>query len=303
MNDKKKFSFEYRATFLSDIDNSIKIWFAKPFDDSYQKIEKVTFSHKPKRIYLDKKGNDIVYFELSGASRHDLKINIIASITKRLFCNKRKKTIIGEKLYNQRFLESEKYLEQSNEIIDLTLNITKKAKSTEDKLKMLFEYIVSNFQYRYPVKHRGVSCLDLNSLKGDCAEYSSLFVTMCRILKIPARNETGFVLFPEQKKILEHAWSSVYLEKKGWVDMDTQYASIESRRVGFKKYFAKRSDYRLNFVHGFNISLKPILLREYDIKHNTNVILPLYKSTVQTLQPLIFISKKKLKFNHRISYL
>jgi len=173
--------------------------------------------------------------------------------------------------------------------------------SAKKEFKNLREnFIVKNFTYCYPVQQRGVKYLSLDNLIGDCGEYSSLFVTMCRILKIPARNNTGFVIFPKQKKINEHGWANIYLKPYGWLDFDTQYASLEKNA---SPYFGRRNDYRISFTNGFNIPLKPSIPKDFKINYWNEHGMPLTHTAAQTLQPIIFASQKEIEFKDSLELL
>lgn len=301
-SNSKIFHIKYEASFKSPtINNHIKIWIAKPLTSEYQKINSFSISHKPKKTYKDNQGNEIIYFEFINSKNVKIEIKIEATlwIAKNIIKNNK---ITASKTYPklaERFLKNEKFLEQSNKIKNFTLRITKDKKGL-DIVKSIFDFIKENFKYCYPVKNRGVKYLNLNKLTGDCGEYSSLFVTMCRILKIPAKNNTGFVIFPNSKRITEHGWASIYVKQYGWLEMDTQYASLEKSTVAAKKYFAQRNDYRIIFSNGFNIPLKPNIPKNFNLNYWNKKGLPLTNTSAQTLQPIIFASKDKIKFKENI---
>lgn len=299
----KIFKIEYEVLFNSPTKNNhIKIWMAKPLNSEFQKINKFSISNKPKKTYRDGQGNEILYFEFIDAKKAEIKIEIEAELWGKKSIIQNNKAV-ALKIYPKlikRFLKNEKFLEQRVEIKGLVLKITKNKKNNLDKIKAIFNFIIENFKYCYPVEKRGVKYLNLNGLKGDCGEYSSLFVTMCRILKIPAKNNTGFVIFPKNKKISEHGWASVYLKPYGWLDMDTQYASLEKNKIAIKKYFAQRNDYRIIFSNGFNIPLKPNIPKKFNLKYWNKMGLPLTDNSVQTLQPIVFASKNKIRFKDNI---
>ena len=299
--DSKKFNIRYKAFFdFLKLNNEIRIWIAKPMDNSYQKINKFLVSPKPKFSYKDDQGNEILYFEFKNLKKIDIQMNIIAILSKiKIDLNKKHDLSFDKSL--SRYIKSERFLEHTSAIKKLTLEITKNDKNNLEKINTIFNFIAKKFKYCYPVKNRGVKNLDLKRLKGDCGEYSGLFVTMCRILKIPTRNTTGFTIFPKQKNINEHGWASVYLKKHGWIDVDPQYASLEKNiNIGAKKYFLRRSEYRIAFINGFNISLKPSIPKGFLLDYWNKIGLPLENDSVQTLQPLIFSSKNKIRFKENI---
>ncbi|MFH1956400.1 MAG: transglutaminase-like domain-containing protein [Patescibacteria group bacterium] len=284
--DPKKFNIRYSATLISNKkDNKIQIWIAKPENSLFQKINKFIISEKTKSSYKDFQGNKILFFEFKDQKNIAIQIDIGVTLWKSKFDLGQERIFlpdVSDQLF-KRYTKSEKFLEQTQEIKKLAKEITKNSKNDLDKIKSIFIFIAKNFKYCYPVKKRGVKNLDLNKLSGDCGEYSSLFVTMCRISGIPARNNTGFVIFPKQRKISEHGWASIYLKPYGWVDIDPQYASLEKNiNIGLRKYFGQRTDYRITLINGFNIQLKPAI--------------PMVNNSVQILQPLVFASKSKIKF-------
>jgi len=281
----RKFNIEYKAKFTKiGKNNKIKAWISQPLTFGCQKIEKFSIHPRPQKIYTDRQGNKILHFLLKQEKEAEIRMNIKTTLWKNKIKIKKEKISLPDiKLFNK-YMKNERFLEQTPQIKKLTYEITKDNDFLLDRIKSIFNFTSKNFKYCYPVKKRGVKNLKLNDLKGDCGEYSSLFVTMCRILKIPARNNTGFVISPKHKKVAEHGWASIYLQPYGWIDFDAQYASTEKN--GAKKYFGQRNDYRIVFTNGFNIPLKPS-----DLKTN---------NPAQALQPLIFISKNNLVFKDEI---
>lgn len=294
-----KFNIRYQAIFHSPNNNIIKVWLTQPLSSITQKIETFSISPRPQKCYLDTQCNKILYFEFEGIKDINIQMDI------KVILWKNKVNLIKEKIslpaYSSRlfrqYTKNEKFLEQIPAVKVLAQKIINRDSYVLKKIQSVFNFVVKNFKYCYPIRQRGVKNLNLNKLRGDCAEYSSLFVAICRILKIPARNNTGFVIFPKQKKISEHGWASAYLKPYGWLDFDTQYASLEKNA---KKYFAQKSDYRIVFTSGFNIPLKPAIPKGFRINYWNELGLPLTNESVQTLQPLVFASQKDIEFKDSI---
>lgn len=300
----KKFNIEYSATLDSAAnDNNIKVWVAQPLNSVYQKIDSFLISPKPNKTYRDQQENKILYFEFKNQKKIDIRMETKATLWKGGI-NFNKKNITLPKTSNnliRQHTKNENFLEQTTEVKRVTSKIIRNDNSILDKIESIFRFVAKNFHYRYPIKRRGVKHLNLNNLVGDCGEYSSLFVTICRILKIPAKNDTGFIIFPKRKKISEHGWVSVYLKPYGWVDFDVQYASIERNiEIGIKKYFGQRSDYRIIFTNGFNIPLKPKIPNSFQNDYWNKNGLPVTNNSVQTIQPIVFASRKKVVFEDSI---
>jgi transglutaminase-like putative cysteine protease len=290
----KKFSIQYQATLNSFDNNIVRAWIAQPLNSKTQKIESFSVSPKPQSQYKDNQGNKILYFAFNNQKIIKIRMNVKATLLKnKIDLTKEKFSLpsASSKLY-QKYTKNERFLEQTPAVKNLTQKIINDNDYVLDNIQSIFNFVIKNFKYCYPVKKRGVKYLNLNNLEGDCGEYSSLFVAMCRTLNIPARNNTGFVIFSKQKKVVEHGWASVYLKPYGWLDFDTQYASLEKNT---KKYFAQRNDYRIVFTNGFNIPLKPVIPKNFLIDYWNKANLPLTNNAIQTLQPIVFASQYKIK--------
>ena len=296
---KKKFNIQYHAQFTSETrDNRLRVWLAKPADSIYQKIDKFLVSPKPKSSYKDDQGNQILYFDFRDFRKLDLSFDISVNLYQKEINFKSKNLTLLRSKSLQRFLKKENFLEQTTKVKKMAIEITKDKKLLYEKIEAIFNFVVSNFKYCHPVKKRGVKNLKLDRLKGDCGEYSSLLVAMLRSLNIPSRNQTGFVVYPGKKKVMEHGWASVYIRPFGWVDLDAQYASLDKKNN--QKYFGQRSDFRISFVNGFNIPVRPKISSGFQAKYWRRVGLPFSSNSVQTLQPIFFVSKRKIKFRESV---
>lgn len=98
--------------------------------------------------------------------------------------------------------------------------------------------------------------------KGDCSEYSDLFVALCRAKGIPARVIEGFLITPTPDgDSPKHAWTEVYIDPgrgavPGWVPFDLYHT--EARWAAFDQLdptrialSVKRNDAILHGHHHF----------------------------------------------------
>jgi len=303
----KKFNLEYKASFTThDEKNEMRVWFVVPSSALGQKVESFSITPEPTSKYRDEQGNTILYFQVCNIKRFVICAHIQVTLWKYdEVKNERKVYNINDRKKSLwRYLRDEPFLEHTSDVKNLAHQLVSPGKTNVGIIRSLFLFIVTHFIYSYPVKKRGVRNLVLSALKGDCGEYSSLFVALCRFLKIPARNNTGFVIFPKQKIVTEHGWSSIYIKPIGWVEYDTQFASLEKNvSAGIQKYFGCRSDYRISFTNGFNIPLRPTIPRGFDLKYWNKRGLPLTHKSVQTLQPVVFVSRKQVRFKENIHIL
>ena len=80
--------------------------------------------------------------------------------------------------------------------------------------------------------------------KGDCTEYSDLFVALCRARNIPARVISGYIVgFGENST--KHNWAEVYLQQFGWVPFDPSNGDIRNPLIRGRAF----SNLRLSYIY------------------------------------------------------
>lgn len=289
----KKYKIKYTAV-LKTSKPGIKLWLAQPINRDYQKISNFSISLPIQSKYQDPYKNTVNY--LNFPKNNEIKLEADFEVQNKFF----KKNIDAQKtklplkksLVFKNYTKNVKFLEQTPTMKKLAYLLSKNEKNPINIAQKIFSYTINNFQYQHPVKKRGVKNLRLNNLKGDCGEYSGFFATLCRINHIPTRINTGFVVFPENKAIKEHAWNSIYLKPYGWLDVDTQYGALEkNQEIAFKKYFCKRGENRISFIINYNIPIRPRIPQDYKLNYWKECYLSISKNYVQILQPLIFATK------------
>lgn len=277
-------------------------WLSVPVNEPGQKIKSIFLTPKPNSKYNDKFRNQICYFRTLGSS---LDVNLKLGISFEKYSLKGKSVKFPKKgkifaLYTK----SETFLKHTVYIKNLAKKILENNQGNKlASLQEAFIFTVKNFKYQYPVTNRGTEYMSEDCLNGDCGEYTAFLVTLARCLGIPARPSTGFVLYPKTKKVMEHAWASVYISGFGWADLDAQYAALEKdSNFASDKYFLARTDQRISFTNGYNILLKPSIPKSYSTSFWNKAGLPLNRISVQTLQPFIFAFKGTLRFKSSMKY-
>lgn len=283
-------TLRYEAEIERAKNGSLKIWLSVPQSNYLQTIDKVAINPQPHFSYADDKNNSILGWQTNDPN---FKVAIdfdYANIFKKPEINPEICGIPIDESF-QLYLKSEPFLEQTEAIKQLAQKIAGN-ESPYQAAEKIFTWVAQNFKYEYPPSQRGAENLDLQNLCGDCGEYSSLFVALCRAVGIPAKIDIGFFITPSSE-INEHAWASIYLEPYGWLPVDCQFATLEKTfEKGRELYFLNTPENRIIFTSGFTIPLKPKLLPDDDLAYWQNQSLPIGLDWVQTLQPLIFITTK-----------
>ncbi|HBB66086.1 MAG TPA: hypothetical protein DCZ93_02060 [Elusimicrobia bacterium] len=124
----------------------------------------------------------------------------------------------------QRYTISEGWLDITAEIVKRAKEIVGEEKNPYRAAKNIFTWVVKNMSYEYPdTTSRGAS-KSIASLKGDCAEFSAVFISLCRASGIPARPVTCNWI-----KGGGHQWAEIFLPPYGWVPVDPTAANIFDR--------------------------------------------------------------------------
>ena len=126
--------------------------------------------------------------------------------------------------------------------------LTKGKKSDMDKIKAIYNYVVSNVSYDYdkaanvPKGYIPSISSTYSSKKGICYDYSSLLAAMLRSVGIPTKLVMGT---GKATGSVYHAWNQVYdSASKKWITIDTTVDAVY-KKSGKKTSMAKSSsDYK-----------------------------------------------------------
>jgi transglutaminase-like putative cysteine protease len=100
----------------------------------------------------------------------------------------------------------------------------------EEFVKNIYHYVIDHLDYTKHGKGQWGAVKAIQEEKGDCSEYSDLFVALCRAKNIPARVVTGCtVRFDSESP--KHNWVEVYLQDYGWVPFEPSWGDVKSTRV------------------------------------------------------------------------
>ena len=185
-----------------------------------QKIISRSFSPKPSRIF-HVNGNDYAEFGIRQPQRHEkININIKAELF-RYDLLAAKAGAAEEPLEDdgmEEFLAHERYIECGDDKIRQIAKGIEGATEIE-VVKAIYDYVLDNMKYVVLGKNDKGALAALEQGKGDCTEYSDLFVAICRAKNIPARVVTGYTVRDEVNRA-KHNWAEVYMKGCGWVPID-----------------------------------------------------------------------------------
>ena len=98
--------------------------------------------------------------------------------------------------------------------------------------RRIYDYITTNVKYSYMREYllmENISEFCAVNRRGDCGVQALLFITLCRILGIPARWQSGNAVKPGGS-VGSHDWAMFYVAPWGWLYADPSYGGGAKRR-------------------------------------------------------------------------
>jgi transglutaminase-like putative cysteine protease len=201
-----------------------------------QKILSIRYSQKPSRIF-NRNGNRYAEFVfVKPGKKEEVLITIKAELFKYDFLTAKQNG--GHYPYKEfklrDFLRHEKYIEKDHaEIQEIAETID--GQRQIDIVKNIYNYVIDNIEY---TAHKGKDWGAVKALewkKGDCTEYTDLFVAICRAKGIPARFVAGYtVRFDDVSP--KHNWAEVFLEDYGWIPFDPSWGDVKNFLIRDKAF-------------------------------------------------------------------
>ncbi|MFW9855386.1 MAG: transglutaminase-like domain-containing protein [Candidatus Thorarchaeota archaeon] len=119
-------------------------------------------------------------------------------------------------------------------------------------IKAIAFHINSQISERIALPSRLGAIKALRTGRGDCDEFTDLFVTYARARGIPARRLTGFAI--TRSDLTPHAWAEVFSPTFGWIPVDLARNvigrhSIEYAILKIEEFSSDISDYQASAQH------------------------------------------------------
>ena len=127
--------------------------------------------------------------------------------------------------------------------------------------KRVYDYITKNVKYSYMRAYLLIDNIPQSAAlnnRGDCGVQALLFITLCRILGIPARWQSGSSV--ELDSIGSHDWAQLFVAPYGWLPVDPSYGGGAFRNgdmVLHSHYFGNLDPYRLIACTEFQSPFEP----------------------------------------------
>ena len=207
--------------------------------ENRQRVFDITYSTSPARVF-DEGENRYAVFDIPGPAEEEniiitAKLGLMGHSLKSVLAlrknglNGRKTSLTPEE--TSRYLTSERYILVNHPEIEKASKKIKKpyyliepdpTKQQLDMVKKIFKFVLRNMSYSgYNYNDKG-ALEALRTHRGDCSEYSDLFIALCRAKGLPARVAEG--LTSEYHVTPKHAWAEVFISGLGWIPFDPTFA-------------------------------------------------------------------------------
>lgn len=121
------------------------------------------------------------------------------------------------------YLQFTNYSDYSEEIRNVATSVTEGSKNTLEAAMKLAEWVNEHINYNTTYKNLFVPASQvIEKREGVCDEMSSLFISLCRVLGIPARYVSGFAYSNIGKTFGPHSWVEIYTNGI-WIPIDPTY--------------------------------------------------------------------------------
>ncbi len=206
---------------------SLRLWVALPPERPGQAVRVGAFSPAPTELLVDAEtGTRVAFWRLEPPlDGRPLVFHYDVEVTNRALRfaldARRVRRVAPGSPEARRFLRDEPWLEQTPELVARARAVAGTETNPLRQAQLVFDWVVANVTYDYPdVKDRGAR-KSFASLRGDCGEFSHIFIAMMRALGVPARSVVA-----NWYEGSGHAWAELFLPPYGWVPVDTSVAQM-----------------------------------------------------------------------------
>jgi transglutaminase-like putative cysteine protease len=255
----RTFQFTYAAT-ISGLkpDEATRIWLPVPQTTDEQDVTVVT-APKDAKLNTEKKfGNKMYYLEAKADADGKVSLEMV-------FLVKRKEVKGEAKLSADEEAKLADYLKADAKVpIDgKPLDLIKDKKLPGDQMeaaRVLYDAVNAHMRYSKEGTGwgRGDSVWACENGYGNCTDFHSLFISLARAEKIPAKFEIGFPV-PEKRGSGEvagyHCWAKFRPTGKGWIAVDISEANKNPKMKDY--YFGNLTEDRVTFTAGRDLELSP----------------------------------------------
>jgi len=253
------YSFTVRIT---DPGQSLDIWFPVAQSDQFQQVKILSRSGDLtlKETSEPEYGNKMFYAHTDKATQPEYHFSVKYDVVRleHLAAVSLKKPASVRDL--QRFLQADKLVPITGKPAELAAAQVRPGMSDLEKGRAFYDYTFSTMKYDKSGTGwgRGDTLWACDAKHGNCTDFHSVFISMARSQKIPARFEIGLQL-PEGQTAGQiagyHCWAEFYTSERGWFPVDISEAWKHQEKKDY--FFGAHDVNRVQFSVGRDLQLNP----------------------------------------------
>ena len=267
---ERHFNFHYAFTVKNvSPGERVRVWIPLAHSDRFQDVKVTSKSGDLplKQVRQPEYGNEVLYAETSKADKGEYKFSVDYDVGRRehvVLVNGKPisdtPSAKATRVELARFLEADRLVPVTGVPAQLAEQETKGATTPLEKAKDIYEYVFRTMKYDKSGEGwgHGDTLWACDSKHGNCTDFHSVFISMARAEKIPARFQIGFPL-PADKHAAEvpgyHCWAEFYLDSTGWVPVDISEAWKHQEKHDY--FFGAHDVNRVQFTQGRDLRLAP----------------------------------------------
>ena len=270
----RKFEFSYRVNVraVPSTARLVRVWIPLATSDQNQKVvlRKISGSVPTRMTRESEYGNRMLYAEIHNPKGPTAAFSLEYEVTRKEYS---KGDFARLMRYNHesvrapvtlaRFLQPDHLVPIDGKMKTLAEENTRGKEGAVEKARALYDYVFHTLRYDKSGSGwgRGDSLWACDAKHGNCTDFHSLFISMMRAEKIPARFEIGFPLPPLDLAAQEgaipgyHCWAEFYLEGPGWIPVDISEAWKNPSKHDY--FFGTLDANRMQVSIGRDLTLAP----------------------------------------------
>jgi transglutaminase-like putative cysteine protease len=258
------FTYSAKVTGLAP-GEAARIWVPVPGEDTDQavKVERKELPAEPQVGQEPKYGNRMLYLEAKAGADGAIPLSLTYRVRRCEVCEDdaspaADKSAAGAKRAEQ-FLQPDAKVPVGGKPATLIAD-TRLADDQVRRARELYDLVNARMQYRkdQPGWGRGDAEWACDSRFGNCTDFHSLFISLARTTKLPAKFEIGFPV-PEKRGAGAipgyHCWAKFKPDGRGWIPVDVSEANKHPEKADY--FFGHLCENRVAFSVGRDLDLVP----------------------------------------------
>lgn len=257
----RTFLFTYEAV-IEDLPEAkaVRLWLPVPSSDSHQQVELVD-SRLPCDARYDNDpeyGNRILHVEAAAGAERRLAVSLTYRVCRSEFLSGTSLEEVDRRMA-ERFVQPDSLVPTAGKPL-LLLDGKQLPGEPLARARLFYDLVYDHMRYSKEGSGwgRGDAVWACDSRYGNCTDFHSLFISLARAHRMPAKFEIGFPL-PDMRGAGEiagyHCWAKFSPDGKYWIPVDISEADKNPQLHEY--YFGSLTENRVTFSVGRDLALVP----------------------------------------------